>query len=152
MKKLNGWQRLWILVVCIYLLLVIFVSWSSFPQKSPILQDWAIAVLELEKRYDPSITNLDSWRIRFKYSEKGITDEQFIKKLKENSAQKSSQYKLDFQAIEKQYRKKMDDLYSKRIEHIGNSILFWVLPSIFLYFLGVAIGWVYKGFRSRDNG
>lgn len=146
-KKLNGWQRLWILIISLYLTFVLYFASISFPNKSDLYREWAYSILDLEKKHDKSINSLSNWEIREAYTKKGITDEKFIERLKEKSIEKPPDYQSEFAEIEKKHSAKIIKLKGKQIRYTVNALLIWFLPSSLIYILGISIAWVYKGFK-----
>jgi hypothetical protein len=140
-RRLNGWQRLWVLICVIYLIVVSLVCYVEMPKKSSIFDKWAYDMIEVVKRNDPQLKDSPTWLIKSAYED--INDEEIIQRIRN----KFENYKSEFQKIDKRYKKQLDALPSKKLKTLGVFFLFWIIPSILLYLFGWSIGWVYKGFR-----
>lgn len=143
--KLNGWQRLWLLASSIYFIVVSVYVVLNFPQPEKISHDQAFV-----KRLTPQSQTLlipedkEGWqnakdfgtdvdmpnggRLSFK---KGVSDKDMSIAAKEYWAIIAAQTS------------------ERRWLLIGFAALWWLVPTIGLYILGWAIGWVYRGFRNK---
>jgi len=140
-KRLNGWQRLWVLICVIYLILVSFGCYEEMPKKSSVFDEWSYDMIEVVKRNDPRLKELSLWEIKSKYRD--IKDEELIKRIRN----KFENYKSEFQEIDQKYQKELDVLLLRKFKTLGVFFLYWIIPSVVLYLIGLSIWWVYKGFR-----
>lgn len=54
----------------------------------------------------------------------------------------------DLKKLGEQYTKRIANLNKERIENIVFGFLFWIIPVITVYILGLAVRWIYRGFKS----
>jgi hypothetical protein len=136
--RLNGWQRLWVLVCILYSVLVVLFAWADYGDETRVRTSdvqlsqsstKAIAIgLAMERNKqrvakiefpDGTILSLDP---------KTPDDEQ---------EQVAAEYWDAVESVKP----------SKRLRFTGLVAAFWIIPCITLYILGWAIGWVYRGFK-----
>ncbi len=151
MKTLNGWQRLWVLVISIYLLLVSAFTWTTLPNESPLLQEWVFAILDIIKKSDSELSKADNWRIRNVLLKNGSSDEKFIRAIKAQINAKFAHHASELQAVYAMYEVRIDNLHKERLKYIGTAFLIWAIPSCLLYILGISVGWIYRGFKDPPN-
>ncbi len=158
---LNGWQRLWVLLTSIYLALVIFASICILPislDKSTI--DSKISSLAIKKsleyEYNVAINNNNDREIL--YSLRNLNKEvehyksdEFDSSLSDANIYKTikKRYsgKIDFSALDKKYNRDVIELRWLQVKFIFGAFLWWSLPCIALYLLGIGVGWVLRGFK-----
>lgn len=159
MKRLNGWQRLWIVLSALYAILVVLFTANSIAESehysdstraSYALKAFAdhpqnkqIETLPLEKRRELAI---DSSRARLRlageHQEDRQTDEEFVRSLSEKW-----RGSIDFSGIEAENQKMMEQFSLVRVKAIGYGFLAWATPVALLYILGLSVGWIARGFR-----
>ena len=49
--------------------------------------------------------------------------------------------------INKKYEDRLANLGKEKIKVVSIGFLFWLVPVILVYVLGLAAGWIYRGFR-----
>ena len=69
MKRLNGWQRLWMLMGVLYIIPVAFFTYSNMPKKADIMREWTIDVIELVKKHDDNMTKYSTIDVLNSYSD-----------------------------------------------------------------------------------
>ena len=144
-RHLNGWQRLWVLLSAIWLIIVGIFASTMIPKTSDYaaarLYDTIDAVGKHLEKENPEVHYEGAWATRTKYYA-DLKDDEILDKL-------YSKYKdsVDFTPVEREYRHKMDGLRTEQFKTVGISFLVWVIPSLLVYILGYAVGWVFKGFR-----
>lgn len=147
LSRLNGWQRLWLVLSVIYLIVVIGFTFTLMPKASQYLSSRVYDTVRTIKDNVAELslnTSLSTFEIREAYSD--LSDEEFIQIIHKNYKDK-----VDFDAIEKKYRNKMSRLPSVRAKFIGLGLLFWIGPIILIYILGISVGWIVKGFKKEPN-
>ena len=155
-QKLNGWQRLWVLLAALYLVPVAIFTIPELPTESSIRREWAYDLLEALRRHDliPGSTS-DYRREVFKDAD----DEEVIDKVhkavsimrKEDKEKKLAVLVNEIGTLEKQYQDRLSGLLLRQLAIIGIGILFWLMPAVFVYLVGVGVGWVYRGFKERTQ-
>jgi len=147
-RRLNGWQRLWVILSALYLIGVIAVAMTLLPKQeslddSRVYESISAVVTHIEKTEKASVSE-GPYTIRSKhYSD--LSNEQVIDRLhsKWNG-------QVDFTKIEKDYKDKTSALPMERAKVGGFALLAWLIPVATVYVLGLAIGWIIRGFR-REN-
>lgn len=143
--SLNGWQRLWVLASSIYFAVVTAYVVFEFPQPEKIKYDRAYV-----KKLSPQSQTLlvpedkEGWQS----AEQWDTDVEMP-----NGARlsfKKGVPEIDMSAVAKEYWSLITQTANEhRWSLIGYAALAWLLPSIAIYGLGWAIGWVYRGFKRK---
>lgn len=143
-KRLNGWQRLWVVLVSVYLVPVVGVMINVMPHRSNYELARTSDSIEIVGRYlesnTPGYVFEGVYSIRQKHYG-ALTDEKIIERLHEKYKDK-----VDFSRVELEYFRKLDMHLLEQAKVAGYGVLFWLVPSLALYLLGVAVGWVIKGF------
>ena len=144
--KLGGWHRLYMVVGCIYLLVVAAIVIISYPSPEntfhsdefyknlpPIVRDKIIT----EKRLKAGEYPKDSI-ITVKFPNGHI----FYLSKKLSTKEQNEIGKAYWSVIEEQCDK-------NRWQMIFQAGLLWSLPMMGLYILGWSVGWIYKGFKQN---
>lgn len=140
---LNGWQRLWVLVSTLYLVPVVVVAVTTFPNPDHIAHQSSFEEnLSPESRIKIAIPDAkgivwdDQVGLEVEMPNGHIL--QFKKGIKDEEAKTvaNEYYGLLKQQVNKE-----------RPLHVLFVFVWWLGPVIFLYVFGWAIGWVYKGFK-----
>ncbi len=144
LSRLNGWQRLWLLVSVIYFLLVVSLTALLLPKKSDYLRTRVYDTINLIIKNIPELRGSYAYQIRDAYPE--LSDDDVVKRI-------HSKFKgqVDFSSIEDEYNARLAKLPSAQAEAFGIGFLFWIVPVALTYLLGWAIGWVIKGFRRNKT-
>ena len=139
--KLNGWQRLWVVLSIIYFVIVVgftFLLWST---ESEIENSWVYSLIDKTK--DP---NDHSYEIRDAY--KDISDKELIRRI--NAKYSSNKdYKEILNTINLKYQSEVQSLWKKQFRAIAIALMAWLLPIAIVYLLGLCFGWIYKGFKNK---
>jgi TRAP-type C4-dicarboxylate transport system substrate-binding protein len=151
---MKGWQRLWVLVSGIYLVLVIVFAAMSFPKPESILHSQALydqLAPEIKKKI-LGTENSEKYR-----SEKGDYLEEARKRDLITEVEMPNGHiiiflsevpKQEMQAVAKQYWSVVEKSATRqRVRHIALAFVWWVLPALALYSFGWSVGWVYRGFK-----
>ena len=144
-RHLNGWQRLWVLSSAIWLVIVGIFASTMIPKSSDYAKDRLYDTIDvvgkhLEKE-NPDVYYKGAWTTRTEdYAD--LKDDEILDKL--HSKYEDS---VDFTPIEREYRHKINGLRTDQLKTVGISFLVWGIPSLLVYILGVAVGWVFKGFQ-----
>ena len=140
---INGWQRLWVLVSSILLILAVIVAVITLPNpehvahKSSFEEDLSMeSRAKLAKADEKGIVWDDQVGLKVKMPNGHIL--QFEKSVKTKEAETVSN---EYYSLLKHYRNK------ERAIYVLFAIACWLGTIIFLYVFGWTIGWVYKGFK-----
>lgn len=141
MIKLNGWQRLWVVLSITYFAIVVAFTFSLWPNESKIENCWVYSLIDETK--DP---NDYTYQIRDAY--KDISDKELIRRI--NAKYSSNQdYKEILNSINLKYQSELQSLWKEQIKTIAIALMAWLLPIATVYLLGLSIGWIYKGFKNK---
>jgi hypothetical protein len=139
--KLNGWQRLWVVLSIIYFVIVAGFSFALWPAESNIENSWAYSLIDKTK--DP---NDYAYQIRDAY--KDISDKELIRRI--NAKYSSNQnYKEILNTINLKYQSELQSLWKEQFKAIAIALMAWLLPIAIVYLLGLSFGWIYKGFKNK---
>jgi hypothetical protein len=171
-RRLNGWQRLWV-VFCV----LDFIATASFviltlPAGSEYERKRVLDSINLVSRHNAFLQRveaagfskgeieqylskggkLDDGRpieyepadtIRAKYHA-DLNDEEILARLHTNYIKK-----VDFSAVEADYQKRMAWLRGDRLRLILCAFLIWCGTGLGLYGFGFSLAWVIRGFRQK---
>jgi len=145
--QLNGWQRLWVLVGVIYLVVIAIVTISVVPKRSQLISGWAYDAVDLIKAHEK--VDSSNWTLR-----KGVfgdaSDEEIVTKITTGAAKtEDKDWRIKVKELEAKHTKRLDGLLGEQLRAVGIAILVWFVPVVLLYALGYGVGWVYRGFRNR---
>ena len=142
-KKLNGWQRLWILASVIWLITVLFIAVSTYPTKQNTfigndevikdLSDKTIKILAKPVGVIGKYSNIRSVETLPNWLEFSV-------------ASGTSQSDIDY--VRNDYTNVDNKIINKkRIRFVWQMAIFWIVPCIVIYALGLSFNWVYRGFK-----
>ena len=147
-RRLNGWQRLWVVLSALYLVPVVGITVTMFPKQESLddsrVYDSISAVVSYVEKTEKARMSEGAYTIRSKHYG-DLSNDQVIQRLHQKW-----DGKVDFTTIENEYKQKLEALPAERAKTAGIAFLAWLVPVIAVYMLGLAIGWVIRGFR-REN-
>ncbi|GEM_PF-1743180 len=166
--KLNGWQRLWVLVSIIYLIPVVFITLSALPTKNQIYQEWYYEIFRYAKHYS-DFQNISSYD--YQVSHENLSIYELIQSIElqlkpvpnQDMVLANSNIKIPYDVLVHQYNDNVISIHDKYTNdlnklHINQAkialtclVILWIIPLLIIYLLGKAIGWVYRGFKSSDD-
>ncbi len=160
--RLGGWWRSWITGSVIYGTLIAVYTWNTFPtlgtleheaefitQMSPEAQ----AVLKVEPRLRPKEqrTGKDKSLMKFEIYGASQPDKDIVALKMPNGHifEVASHLTREQQnLVGPEYVQVLTKvLSSKRVSAITDAFLIWLVPVVLLCMLGLAMRWVYRGFR-----
>jgi len=171
MKKLNGWQRLWVLISCLWLVAVVFFSFTMYSTKITkhnIYENFSRVTLltlanytceaqnynpnEYLRRFGINLSDSTLLKPSSKFAKLTATfcmeipislEPPLFIQVKENTPKEIvKKIKARAGLIKKNI------LFKRKSKYVLWTFLAWLLPCLTLYGLGLGISWVYKGFRS----
>ncbi len=77
---------------------------------------------------------------------KGMIERGRLNELKDFNVEN---FKAQLVQLEADYRSRLEKAWKERVEVVGIGFLAWLLPVIGAYVLGLAVGWVHRGFKVR---
>lgn len=151
---MGGWQRLWVLISGIYLILVVvFVvmtlpkpesirhSQALYNQLAPDIKSKILGSENSEKYRSKKAAYLEEAKRRGLITEVEMPNGHIMVFLSELP-------KEEMQAVAKDYWRIVENTATKeKTNYIGSAFLWWLVPVLALYGLGWSVGWVYRGFR-----
>ncbi len=154
LNKMNGWQRIWLVLSIISAISGTVVIFFEMPTQARIDRRYVYEVIDHVKRYDDSLSGESRWEIRDAY--KGISDRELLDRLHKKKANEGAppgwkdSILLD---IDNEYKKETEKLSKDQFELIGGCFLGWaIITMIAVYMLGWAVGWIYRGFKKPSTG
>lgn len=159
--KINGWQRLWIVLSILYLFAVIVVAAMVWPQST-----------QIEKRFLNETYGLidesEGKNEKYKFTDfveeanqRGLfnspKDEKEELRAAENwlalaeRAISKHKGKINFSEVRNAYKMDLREVNAERKQVVLFSLLFWFLPVVTLYTLGLSVRWIIRGFKQQGN-
>ena len=144
LSRLNGWQRLWVLVCVTYFLAVASFSVLLLPKKSDYLSTRVHDTIDLTIKNVPELQGSYVYQIRDAYGD--LPDDEVVKRI-----HNKFKGKIDYSDIEEKYKARLSKLSLEQAKAVGIGFLLWLVPVVFVYVFGWAIGWVIKGFKRIET-
>lgn len=153
--KLDGWLRLWIVIIFLYGIVVSFIAFEDRPKLSSLEQRWTNEALDViaEKISEKEGKEIASYRLREALL-KDKSDKEIINWLQGVAKSPSSNQKTFsslVSEINNKFKKELELLPEEQRNHYFQSVLWWLIPSIFLYIFGWSIGWIIRGFKKDEH-
>lgn len=159
--KLNGWQRLWVVVAGIYFFAVCAFAVATFPDGASLESERATIAIEAalhaqanaahelgdDRAELNALRNLKAGAARVRSEAYGdLTNAEIVQRVREKFDGKA-----DFNALDERVKHDAEHLRGERSKFIFQAVAWWVIPSVVLYVLGLAFGWVVRGFRNKGE-
>lgn len=171
--KLNGWQRIGVVLNAIYLIIIIIIAWYEWPTQKQIESSWVYSALDaIRKPESPYAYKLRESRFK-DISDRELIElinSRFLEHLKTSKpgtaafliAQLEGELVTPGETIAQQceeklkevnlrYQKEIESLGIDRLKIVGIFIMWWIIPSGIVYLLGFSIGWIYRGFKENKT-
>ena len=140
---LKSWQRLWLVMGVIYLLMLVATGWLLMPERRQVDKAMVFAVTEEVRRYDGLAFVGDSPEKIFEAARsQGYAS--WIARIRKT-------YRIGkegddgFGGIERDYRQAIESLTMKRLKLSGWLCIAWFVPMGLLYAGGGLVGWIKQG-------
>ena len=134
MERLNGWQRLWVLVSFLLGAVAIALIVDSIETESQ-LTTWYKAEKAMQSMEIEHIQNREA----------GIEPRSIYETSDKTLAQRDERSK----ETEQRYQLDLLGLPGKQFKHVATGVGIWLGICASLYVMGWLIGWVYRGFRPK---
>jgi len=134
MERLNGWQRLWVMVSFLLGVGTVIVVFKTIETESHLTigykADNAIHGMEIEniQQRDAGIKPLNVY---------------------EHSSRTVAQVEEQIKDTALQYKQDLQELPAKQFMHVAIWVSVWLGTCVSLYVMGWLIGWVIQGFRAK---
>lgn len=145
-KVLNGWQRIWLVLGVVSLLLSGVFLIGKIPSESDIYHSWVSETIELTLTLD-EFENLSIWDVRKAYSH--ISDEIIIQKVQGKFSNSNEGYSLNFADVNKKYETRLHNLFKSQALILFRFLGAWIIVMLAIYVFGWSIGWIARGFRTE---
>ena len=132
MAKLNGWQRLWVLVTVFWTVAVLSVGYLNWPTPSATLRGLE-ALPPDDAAVAPQLNREEFNRLAEEVAQTappGLSREEF------------RQFVVT--GVRERERQALRD---DRVEEVQITLMVWAIPPVFLYAFGWSAGWIRRGFR-----
>jgi hypothetical protein len=142
-RGLKSWQRLWLVTGITYLLMLVATGWLLMPERRQVEKAMVFAVTEEVRRYDGLAFVGDSPGEIFETARAQGYAPWIARIRKVHRIGREGD--AGFGRIEKEYRRAMETLATKRLELSGWLCVAWVVPMGLLYAMGSLVGWIKQG-------
>jgi hypothetical protein len=149
-KHINGWQRLWVVLVVLYLVPVIASTLGKWPTEYKFNDAMILECIESAARHSESTTpglTYEKARAELMWDYYGSFDSKpdiwAIEGIRSAYGDKAN-----IVEIQDKYIDKIVNIRTEQAKVFGVAVLWWLIPSALLYLIGLVIAWVIQGFRS----
>ena len=167
MNLKNIWQRLWVVLSVFWLLFVViaFLVGGMLPTagqletelrfETRVLQaNRAVATIEAARPVSGIVEQTTTAQIRSAYED--LSDIEIVERFHSSFPEADfepvdSNYRQKLDALQALHKVKLDGLVLAQARNIGLLSLVWLLPSVGLYLLGLAVVWVWHGFKLKGE-
>ncbi|MCJ1886088.1 hypothetical protein LNN38_14635 [Pseudomonas sp. LA21] len=151
--KLNGWQRLWVLVSLLLFVPTVLSLRVSFPTEETIYHNWASAgLIEFQHWYGDETGGYATYA----EIQKGKSDVDFINERMKSipsPSDKDTEVRLKFKEavvrINSEYEEQLHKLPETQRNTVIVHVLWWLAICVTLYVFGWLIAWVRRGFHKQ---
>ena len=150
-SSLNGWQRLWVVGLVLWGVICAGTTFLLLPKTNPqLVHEWAEKKLELMKHYHGAGESTAEFKERMygKSTDEEITHPPPAPWLKFDKTRAVPADELE--AIDSRYEAAIASNFSRGVV-IGKALLIWLMPSSFIYILGIGIAWIRAGFSKNER-
>ncbi len=134
MERLNGWQRLWVLLSFLLGMGTVIVVFNTIETESH-LTTWYKADQVIQEMEMENVKNRDAGiKPRSTYQQSSQTLAQVEKRIKD---------------IDQRHIQDLKELPAKQFMHVAIWAGVWLGACVSLYVMGWLIGWVIRGFRPK---
>lgn len=134
MERLNGWQRLWVLVSFLLGVGVVIVIFNTIETENYLMTRYKVDLALHDMEID-TIQQRDA----------GIK----TRNVYEHSSRTVAQVEERIKDTDRQYKQDLQELPVKQFMHITIWVGVWLGTCTSLYGMGWLIGWVIRGFRPK---
>ncbi len=154
LDRLNGWQRLWLVMVVLYAILVTVITVAFLPRESAFTErptQWTFRTyLDEHKTGIMSLPTPIGDLSDLSDDDLKVLADAEHKHPEITASELLRQYRKHRIDLKQEYQKKLAELPYQQLKTVGYGFLAWVSPMAIIYGLGLAVGWIYRGFK-KDN-
>ena len=140
--RLNGWQRLWVVISLLWMGVVAAYTLTRGASQSEIYHSWANDLLGYLVTEASDLKSYSVTSLRSTYSD--LSDKELIEALHKKYIGKHPAYRYGFEQIDAKYERKIAGEDSNPLI----SVLIAVVLPVLLYVLGWTFVWVRNGFKN----
>lgn len=160
--RLNGWQRLWVVLGVVTLSLTLVLFWDNRPTRGEIYRDWALDQWEEVQKSVPKI----EYYSKLKEGLKEPTDSGLVMRLNRNAPKAridslKSMPKPDslliralehINTVRPRYEQRLANLTQSQAVYWAKVVGWWAGFMAVLYLAGWSVGWIFRGsFSARSS-
>ncbi|WP_397454685.1 hypothetical protein AB3472_20095 [Pseudomonas lurida] len=134
MERLNGWQRLWVIVGFLLAVGAVIVAFNAIETESHLMDG---------NKLDHAVHDMEIDTIQQRNA--GIKP----RNIYEQSSRTVAQAEERIRDIDWKYKQDLQELPAKQFTHIAILAGVWLGTCVSLYVMGWLIGWVIRGFRPK---
>ena len=169
LKNLNGWQRLWVVISVLWLLFVV-VRVSTAVDVIPtadriearlerntrnLQREWALATIEAALPAS-GISEATATAQIYRSAYEDWSDTEIVEKVRSdfpsvNYERVDSDHQESLDGEQTRHQERLDALRLEQAKRIGLISLALFAPSVGLYLLGLAMAWVWRGFKLKGE-
>jgi hypothetical protein len=139
-RKLNGWQRLWVVVCVVWALVVTGFLLTGLKVRADV-DRWHE---EITADYESKIVELQN-----PVKNKGERTHSFLYELNTRDFRTIDEVKSARRHVEADYIDQLENLHWFQAKQIGAAFAWWVFSGALVYGLGLTLNWVCQGFRPK---
>jgi len=149
LRNLNGWRRIWVVIVVIAFLCCLSMAIDIVPKKSEYSNDRTRDSINILGIYlestNPGYNFEGPYLFKDKYY-KRMSDDEIISEIhtKYNG-------KINFTPIEDEYNNNISHIWSEGVKAVLHLFAGWIVFSASLYIAGFLVAWIIQGFRSKSK-
>ena len=167
--KLNGWQRIWIVLSILLLFpavgLMVSIA-NPIEKRQEIMRSWAADTSRLIYNSDPEVRE----KLNDAAEEPGISERErllallraisgvkdlypelsnseFIERAQADYTGEDAKIKIDFSDINEENREQLNVLWGQFLKACGMILAVWLSICVVVYAAGWTIGWIVRGFQ-----
>jgi hypothetical protein len=145
LKRLNGWQRIWVVVTALWVFWFAAFIAKHFPTEQKQLAFWAQSMAFSAIYENPDKTLVEKGLVsvdRVRALHANLGDKQYIE------AAPKLYPKVNFSETLARYESSMAGLTKHQAETLAGWLLIMILPPLALYLAGLIVAWIRRGFKS----
>ena len=156
--RLNGWQRLWVVLSLGWTVLVGGIAVKLWPEPPPLLVEYQLPFHADAVTYDEALSRVSDKGPGLIYDYPGpIVDVPNFGKVQFPAGLSKEVMEIAQRTLKRanaKYIKGVNaasllEFQAKRMKAAETAALFWLLPPIVLYLFGWSVRWVYRGFINQ---